>query len=146
MPPSRPSTRVSIRAEFCAASRLWREDWSPERNREVYGICASPHGHGHNYLLTVTVEGEPDLETGMLMDYTVLQAAVDEHLVRAVDHLNLNVDVPFLDGKVPTTENLLAAFWRVLLPHLPTGVALHSMELRESRDTVCTYFGPSDER
>ena len=84
MQQSRSSMQVSVRAEFCAASRLWREDWSAERNREVYGVCASPHGHGHNYLLRVTVAGEPDLESGMVMDYTKLQAAVDEHIVRAV--------------------------------------------------------------
>ena len=102
-------THIRFRAPFCAAVRLWREDWSAERNREVYGVCASPNGHGHDYLLTVEVAGRPDLETGMVMDYMVLSRLVEEQVLRFVDHRNLNVDVPFLQGIVPTSEGCPAA-------------------------------------
>lgn len=139
-----PQTRIRFQASFCAAVRLWREDWSPERNREVFGVCASPNGHGHDYLLTVEVAGRPDLETGMVMDYMVLKALVDERLLRHVDHLNLNVDVAFLRDVVPTSENILAVFWPRLVGELPAGVSLYALHLQEGRDCSCSYFGPND--
>lgn len=138
------STRIRHQASFCAAMRLWREDWSEERNREAFGVCASPNGHGHDYLLTVEVAGSPDLETGMLMDYMRLKALIEERVLRHVDHLNLNVDVPFLKGVLPTSENLLAAFWPRLADGLPEGVRLHALHLAEGRDCSCSYYGPDD--
>lgn len=138
-----PIQRISYRAEFCAAYSLKREDWSEERNREVFGICASPHGHGHNYLLTVTLRGKVCAETGMVYDFLKLKTLVEERIVAVVDHRNLNMDVPFLKGVVPTSENLLIAFWDQLAPAFAEeAVALDSLELSESRDCSCRYEGP----
>lgn len=138
-----PRVQLRYSCEFCAAYRLARPDWSEARNREVYGVCASPHGHGHNYQLEVIVSGEVDVETRMVMDYMVLQALVQQHLVAEVDHLHLNLDVPWLQGIVPTSENLLIAFWPRLAANLPAGVQLHSLSLQESRDHTALYFGPN---
>ena len=138
-------TRIRFDAPFCAAVRLWREDWSEERNVAVYGVCASPNGHGHDYLLTVEVAGRPDVETGMVMDYMDLKRRVEEQVLAHVDPRNLNVDVPFLQGIVPTSENILAATWPRLAGGLPSGVRLHALHLREGRDCACSYFGPDDE-
>ena len=138
-------TRIRYQAPFCAAVRLWREDWSEARNHEVYGVCASPHGHGHDYLLTVEVVGTPDLETGMVVDYMVLKRLIEERFLRHVDHRNLNVDVPFLRGVVPTSENILAAAWPLLAGGLPDGVRLHALHLQEGRDCSCSYYGTEDE-
>ena len=134
--------QISYQTEFCAAYRLYRDDWTPEKNREVYGICASPNGHGHNYTFTTTVKGAVDAETSMVMDYAVLMSIVDKKIVQAVDHLNLNLDIDFLRGIVPTSENLLIAFWPIIAAELPDGVEIASLCLQESRDYRCEYFGP----
>ncbi|MFT7517098.1 MAG: 6-pyruvoyltetrahydropterin/6-carboxytetrahydropterin synthase [Myxococcota bacterium] len=134
--------QISYQTEFCAAYRLYRDDWTPSKNKEVYGICASPNGHGHNYTFTVTVKGEVDAENGMLLDYGILTKIVDEKVVKHVDHLNLNIDVDFLQGIVPTSENLLVAFWPIISSELPDGVELATLCLQEARDYRCEYFGP----
>jgi len=134
--------QISYQTEFCAAYRLYRDDWTPEKNREVYGVCASPNGHGHNYAFTATVKGGVDAQTGMLMDYATLMRIVEDKIVKAVDHLNLNMDIDFLQGIVPTSENLLIAFWPIIIAELPDGVDLASLCLQESRDCRCEYFGP----
>ncbi|MDP6963115.1 MAG: 6-carboxytetrahydropterin synthase [Planctomycetota bacterium] len=135
--------QISYQTEFCAAYRLYRDEWSPEKNREVYGVCASPNGHGHNYSFTTTVKGAVDPETGMLIDYGILMKIVEDKIVRQVDHLNLNVDIDFLKGVVPTSENLLIAFWPIISAELPEGVEIASLCLQESRDCRCEYFGPN---
>lgn len=137
-----PTVQLRYSCEFCAAYRLARPDWSEERNREVYGVCASPHGHGHNYQLEVVVEGEVDLEHGMVLDYMRLQELVQRRIVAEVDHLHLNHDVPWLEGIVPTSENLLVAFWPRLAEELPSGVHLYRLSLQESRDHTAIYHGP----
>jgi 6-pyruvoyltetrahydropterin/6-carboxytetrahydropterin synthase len=141
--PIMPVQQISYRTEFCAAYRLVREDWSEERNREVFGICASPNSHGHNYLFTVTVAGEVDPDTGFVFDFLELKTLVEERIVAVVDHRNLNLDVPFLAGKVPTSENLLIAFWEQLAPAFEsTSASLRRLRLEESRDCCCDYYGP----
>lgn len=137
--------KISYQTEFCAGYRLYRDDWSEEQNRQTYGICASPNGHGHNYLFTVCVKGLVDSETGMLVDYQILKHIVDREIVSKVDHLNLNKDIDFLKGVVPTNENLLIAFWEILTCHLPSGVILDRLSIQESRDYLCEYFGPENE-
>ena len=134
---------LQYQVEFSAAHRLAREEWSEERNLEVFGACANPHGHGHNYQLCVIVRGDVDTETGMVMDFLALAALVKERIFDKVDHRNLEMDVPFLEGVLTTAENLLKVFWQELQGGLPGGVALHSLRLQESRDYSCTYYGPT---
>lgn len=133
---------IRYQTEFCAAHRLFREEWSEQRNSEVFGICANPNGHGHNYQLSVAVRGPVQAETGMVMDFLALTGLVQERIVKWVDHRNLDLDVPFLKGTISTAENLLVAFWKQLEPGLPEGVVLASLSLGESRDYSCHYFGP----
>jgi 6-pyruvoyltetrahydropterin/6-carboxytetrahydropterin synthase len=137
-----PALRLSIRRRFSAGATLHRTDWSPERNRATYGVCANPRGHGHDYRLTVTVEGPLDLETGLVVDYARLAALVDERVIRAVDHKHLNHDVDFLQGTAPTTENLLVRFWDRLAPALPAGLRLVTLDLAEGEDCASSYRGP----
>lgn len=128
-------TRVTIRTHFSSAHRLCRTDWSEERNREVFGACANPNGHGHNYELEVTVEGPIDPETGMVVDMKDLKALVNDLIVSAVDHKNLNLDVPFLASVIPTAENLAVAFWEILEPRIPAG-RLHEVRLQETERNI----------
>ena len=133
---------MSIRRRFCAGAALHRAEWSEARNREVYGVCANPRGHGHDYRLIVEVTGPLDVETGMVVDFAKLARAVDERLIQAVDHKHLNHDVAFLRGVVPTTENLLVRFWDELAPAIPSGVRLLRLRLEEGDDCACSYEGP----
>lgn len=128
-------TFLTIKTHFSAAHRLHRPDWGEDRNREVFGLCANPNGHGHNYELEVTVEGPIDPETGMILDMKALKSLVQEQVVDHVDHKHLNLDVPFLRGIIPTAENLAVAFWEVLDPRIPAG-RLHELRLQETERNI----------
>lgn len=103
--------RLSRKIHFNAGRSLWRRDWTEERNREVYGR-ESPHGYGHNYELQVTVEGEVDPQTAMVINLTDLDRILKEEVDRPLDHRNLNRDVPEFASTVPTAENLAAWIWK----------------------------------
>jgi len=137
---ARRRVEITKRCEFSAAHRLYHPDFSEERNYEVFGICANPNGHGHNYTLDVTVAGEPDPQTGMIIDLKLLKDLLDEILIRRVDHKNLNADVPFLAGCVPTVEMLVLRFWDELDGRLP-GCTLSELTLYESRTNFARYRG-----
>jgi 6-pyruvoyltetrahydropterin/6-carboxytetrahydropterin synthase len=128
-------TRVTVKTHFSAAHRLSRPDWPDERNLEVFGACANPHGHGHNYELEVTVEGPVDPETGMVVDMKALKSLLNDLIVSAVDHKHLNLDVPFLADVIPTAENLAVAFWEILEPRIPAG-RLHEVRLQETERNI----------
>ena len=107
---------LTRRVTFASAHVLRREDWDDERNAAVFGSCA--RDHGHNYVLEVSVSGQPDTETGMVLNLRDLDRVVREAIVEHVDHRHLNHDVPFLRDVVPTAENLVLAFWSRLEQHL----------------------------
>jgi 6-pyruvoyltetrahydropterin/6-carboxytetrahydropterin synthase len=133
--------RVTRRLHFAAAHRLGRDDWSAERNEAVFGLCANPNWHGHNYELDVTVEGEIDPETGYVLDLKILRDLVEERVVSQVDHRNLNLDVPWLDGANPTTENLVVAIWDRIVGGLPSGIRLVRLILWETPRNYVEYTG-----
>jgi len=122
---------VTRRATFAAAHVLARPEWTSERNREVFGACVGDHGH--NYGVEVSVLGEPDPETGMVINLRELDRVLREAVVRHVDHRHLNRDVPFLRGLIPTAENLVLAFWAELDRALGGG-RLQRLRLVESEN------------
>jgi 6-pyruvoyltetrahydropterin/6-carboxytetrahydropterin synthase len=126
---------------FNAAHKLYNAAWSIEKNEEIFGKCANENWHGHNYELFVTLKGEPDPDTGFLIDAKKLSALVKEHVLDKLDHKNLNVDVEFLKGQMCSTENVCKAIWLQLLPHLPSHVMLHSIKLYETPRIFVEYFG-----
>ena len=126
---------------FAAAHRLHSEQLSAEENRRVYGKCNYEHGHGHNYTLQVTIAGEIDPLTGMLMNLWDLDAMVREHLYNEVDHRHLNHDVPFLKEINPTVENLAVAFWKRLEGKMPVGIRLKRVRLIENHHNHADYYG-----
>ena len=133
--------RVTRRLHFSSAHKLGREDWSAERNEEVFGLCASPNWHGHNYEIDVTVEGEIDPETGFVFDLKQLRSLVENDVLADVDHRNLNVDVEWMKGINPTTENLVVAIWRRLANKLPPHVRLVRIGLWETPRNYVEYDG-----
>jgi len=130
------------RAEhFNAAHKLYNPSWTKEKNDEVFGKCANDNWHGHNYELFVTVKGEPDANTGFLVDAKKLSIIINEHVVDKLDHRNLNLDVDFMQGKMCSSENLVIEIWNQLQPHLPHGIQLHHIKLYETPRIYVEYFG-----
>lgn len=140
-----PNVTITRRAHFASAHRLHREDWSEEKNFEVFGDCANPNWHGHNYELIVSVAGPVDPETGFVMDLKQLKDVIQDRVVVDVDHRNLNTEVGWLEGIIPSTENLAVAVWRRIAPELPEGVALSSIVIRETRNNSVEYRGESED-
>lgn len=136
-----PRMRVTRRLHFSAAHRLARGDWDEERNRRVFGLCASPNWHGHNYELDVTVEGEVDPGTGFVLDLKELKEIVEARVLEDLDHRNLNLDVPWLEGVIPTTENLVVGIWNRLIDALPPQVRLVRLILWETPRNYVEYMG-----
>lgn len=130
-----------MKVTFSAAHRLYREDFTDEQNFALYGKCSNPNGHGHNYDLEVAVLGDVDPATGMVVNFYELNEAIDKHIFRKVDHKNLNTDVEFMRGVIPTAENMAQRFWEQLEPHLQN-CKLFSLTVNERDINVVTYYGP----
>ncbi len=135
---------ITRKAEFSASHACYRQEWSEERNREVYGASANPNGHGHNYQLEVTLEGEPDAVTGMVLDLKALKEVINREVLEPFDHRFLNREVPPFDRVVPTTENIAAEIWRRLARCFlsPEGPRLFNVRLHETEDLFVDYSGP----
>ena len=133
--------RVTRRLHFSAAHKLGRAEWSRAQNEEVFGLCASENWHGHNYELDVTVAGEIDDETGFVYDLKQLRTLVEDLVINDVDHRNLNLDVPWLTGVNPTTENLVVGIWNRIQPRLPDAVTLERLILWETPRNYVEYDG-----
>jgi len=131
-------TRVE---HFNAAHRLFNPAWSTEKNDAVFGKCANENWHGHNYELYVTVKGEPDPDTGFLLDAKKLSTLINDHVLQKIDHLNLNEDVDFMKGKMCSTENLAIGIWQQLEGLFADGVSLHCIKLYETPQIFVEYYG-----
>ena len=132
---------LTIRSHFAAAHRLARPELSQDENEAIYGKCARPHGHGHNYLLDVTVRGRIDARTGMVADLAVLQQLVEDLVVEPFDHTFLNKDVAHFGQCVPTAENIALHIADLLqAPIASTGASLHKVRLQESPNNAAEVF------
>jgi 6-pyruvoyltetrahydropterin/6-carboxytetrahydropterin synthase len=133
---------LTRRERFNAAHRLYREDWSDEKNLEVFGKCSNPNWHGHNYILFVTVKGELQPELGYVVDLKVLSQIIRENIIDKLDHKNINVEVDFMKGRMASTEQIAMAIWEEVEPHvIALGVELHSIRLEETENNFVEYFG-----
>lgn len=126
---------------FNAAHKLYNPNWDKATNDDVFGLCANENWHGHNYELFVTIKGNPDPDTGFLMDVKKLKELIITHVIDKLDHRNLNLDVAFMQGKMCSTENLAIGIWQQLQPHLPQRVQLHCIKLYETPRIYVEYFG-----
>ena len=134
--------RVTRRYEFAASHRLHAAELSEEENRRLYGKCNNPYGHGHNYVVEVSLAGDPDPVTGMVLDLKELKAILEREIVEPYDHRFLNYEVPPFDREVPTTENIALDIWRRLEPCLSDGRGkLHAVRVYETPDLYVDYFG-----
>jgi len=133
---------LTRRERFSAAHRMFRQDWSDEKNLEVFGKCSNPNWHGHNYELFVTVKGEMTEETGFVMDMNTLKQIIKENIIRKIDHKNMNLEVDFMQGKIATTENLAVAIWHQLEPFVEKeGAKLYCVRIDETENNSIKYYG-----
>jgi len=132
--------KVSRKAHFNAAHRLYRKDWSDEKNGLVFGKCSNPNFHGHNYELVVSVTGKIDPETGFVMDMKVLKDLIKAEVEEALDHKNLNVEVSEFKNVNPTAENIAIVIWNRLRPHIEEAKELE-ITLYETPRNFVTYSG-----
>ena len=135
---------VSRQEHFNAAHKLYNPNWSEEKNIETFGSCANANWHGHNFEIIVTVKGQPDPETGFVVDLKRLSILIREEITDKVDHKNLNIDVDFMQGKMASTEILTMEFWKILEPKIKeiTSVGvLHSIKVYETPRNFVEYFG-----
>ena len=138
--PDMPIVKVTRRLHFSAGHRLHNPELSEAENREIYGLCNNPAGHGHNYGLEVTLKGEVDPKTGYVFDLKRLKRLVEGLVLEDVDHANLNVDVEWMRGVIPTAENIAVEVWRRLEAELPKGM-LERVLVSESERNIVEYFG-----
>lgn len=131
-------TRVET---FNAAHKLYNPDWSEEKNKAVFGKCSNKNWHGHNYELHVTIKGEPKKETGYVFNAKTLSVLIKE-VTEKIDHLNLNMDVDFMQGKMTSAENLAIGIWEQLFDKIKKeGADLHCIKLYETSKNYVEYFG-----
>jgi 6-pyruvoyltetrahydropterin/6-carboxytetrahydropterin synthase len=133
---------LTRRERFNAAHRLYREDYSDEKNLEVFGKCSNPHWHGHNYELFVTVCGKVQPDTGFVINLKILSEIVNRYVIEKLDHRNINLEVDFMKGKLASTENIAIGIWNQLAPHINLLSAdLHCIKLCETENNYVEYFG-----
>ena len=131
---------VTRREIFSSSHRLYNPKFSDDENERVFGKCSNLNGHGHNYILEVIVAGEIDSQTGYVIDLKVLKEIIHEYVIKKVDHKNLNLDVDFLKGKIPTAENIAVGIWNQLENKIPSG-KLYSIKLYETENNYVEYKG-----
>lgn len=133
---------ITRRERFNAAHRLFKEDYSDEKNLEVFGKCSNPNWHGHNYELFVTVKGNIKKDTGMLMNLKVLSKIIKDKIISHIDHKNINLEVEFMKGKLASTENLAVAIWNQLeIEIIKHDADLHCVRISESENNFAEYYG-----
>jgi 6-pyruvoyltetrahydropterin/6-carboxytetrahydropterin synthase len=133
---------ITRRENFNAAHKLWQENWSEEKNIAVFGKCSNHNWHGHNFTIYVTVKGKPSPETGFVINLKDLSDIIKEEVIEPLDHKNLNLDVPFLEGILASTENVVIKIWeRIEKPILNAGGELAKIKLVETENNYVEYFG-----
>jgi 6-pyruvoyltetrahydropterin/6-carboxytetrahydropterin synthase len=132
--------KVSRRATFNAAHRLFRPDWTNEKNVEIFGKCSNPNFHGHNYVLEVILDGEIDQETGYVIDLKIVKDAIKSEIDERFDHRNLNLDCPEFKDLNPTAENIAVVIWKLLRTKLPMRLEL-TIKLWETENNCVEYAG-----
>jgi 6-pyruvoyltetrahydropterin/6-carboxytetrahydropterin synthase len=133
---------LTRRERFNSAHRLFNVNYSDEKNFDVYGKCANPNWHGHNYELFVTVKGTVDPETGVVINLKELSQIINTSIIDKLDHKNLNIEVDFLQNTIVSTENIIMAIWKVLEAELKdTKARLHKLKLVETENNFAEYYG-----
>lgn len=134
---------VSRKEHFNAAHRLFNPAWSKEKNEEVFGKCANEYYHGHNFEIIVTVKGDPNPDTGFVIDMKVLGDIIKEEIIERIDHKNINLQVDIFKDKIPSCEIMVIEFWKILEPRIAavSNGKLHYIKLIETNKNFVEYYG-----
>jgi 6-pyruvoyltetrahydropterin/6-carboxytetrahydropterin synthase len=133
---------LTRRERFSAAHRMYRPDWTDEENQKMFGKCSNPNWHGHNYILWVTIKGEPSSEYGLVMNINILKQLILNKVINKIDHKNINLEVDFMKGKIATTESLAVAIWNELKsPIEKEGAVLYCVKIEETENNSIEYYG-----
>ena len=133
---------LTRRERFSAAHRMFRHEWTDEKNLEVFGKCSNPNWHGHNYVLFVTVKGKISEDHGFVINMTTLKHIILEKVIQKIDHKNMNLEVEFMKGRIATAENLAIAIWDELKPAIEQqGAILHCVRIEETENNSIEYYG-----
>jgi 6-pyruvoyltetrahydropterin/6-carboxytetrahydropterin synthase len=133
---------LTRRELFSSAHRMYNPNWSDEDNRKVFGACSNPNWHGHNYVLYVTVKGEVDKSTGLVMNINILKKIIKERIIEKIDHKNINTEVEFMKDVIATSENLAIAIWNEMKPYIEKeGAILHCIKIAETENNYVEYWG-----
>lgn len=133
---------LTRRERFNATHKMWNSEWSKEKNLNVFGKCANPNWHGHNYELFVTIKGPVNPATGYLVDLKTISQIIQTNVIDKLDHKNLSLDVPFMKNKLCSTENLSIAIWEELENDINLlNCKLHTIRLHETENNYVEYFG-----
>lgn len=138
-----PEVYITRREHFNAAHRLFKPEYSDEKNLEVFGACSNPNWHGHNYTLWVTVAGHRDPDTGFVMNLKELSMIIRSRIIEKIDHKNINLEVDFMKGELASTENLAVKIFNILQSSINAhgNVRLHCVRLQETENNFVEYFG-----
>jgi 6-pyruvoyltetrahydropterin/6-carboxytetrahydropterin synthase len=133
---------LTRRERFNAAHRLFKKEWSDEKNFEVFGKCSNPNWHGHNYELFITIKGNINEETGFVMNLKQLSKIVKFRVIDKMDHKNLNIDVDFMKDKIPSAENIAIAIWAEIEEDIKSyKCELHCIKVVETENNSIEYYG-----
>lgn len=133
---------LTRRERFNSAHRMFRADWTDEKNLQVFGKCSNPNWHGHNYVLFVTIKGQINPETGCLVDLSLLSKIIKESVIEKLDHKNINLEVDFMKNKIASSETLAIGIWEQLEPLiLKLGIYLHCIKIEETENNYVEYYG-----
>ena len=126
--------------KFCAAHQYWNESWTEEKNDEVFGEDVKIHGH--NYVLSITVKGNVNKDSGFIIDIKELNKIINQKIIDIFDHSQIEKDIPWFNGKQPSTENMVVFMWNEIVNKIPSGAILHCIKLRETPTIFSEYYGP----
>ena len=134
---------ITKQFKFCAAHKYWNENWSDEKNIQIF--ADDVRIHGHNYQLDVTISGQPCKESGFILNLSDLKEVVEDKVIKILDHSQIDVDVPWFENRQPSTENLVIFIWNQIHPFLKDKMKLHKIKLRETPTIFTEYYGPNGE-
>lgn len=134
---------ITKQFKFCAAHKYWNDNWTDEKNKEIFEDDIKIHGH--NYELDITISGEPSQESGFIINISELKKIVDEHVINILDHSQIQEDIEWFKDRQPSTENLVIFIWNQISPYIKDEIKLHKIKLRETPTIYTEYYGPDGE-
>jgi len=134
---------ITKQFKFCAAHKYWNDNWTDEKNKEIFEDDIKIHGH--NYELDITIAGKPSKESGFIVNISELKKNVDEHVINILDHSQIQEDIEWFKSRQPSTENLVIFIWNQLNPHIGNKMKLYKIKLRETPTIYTEYYGPDGE-